>query len=98
VNWPMTRWVGVWALVAILALGGLFALDKWRETVNSTKQETAMGSHCHVYLFSGGANLGQWEADSVVRHGSVFYFESDGFDYRITGDVVVECGHLDGVS
>jgi len=104
VTWTYVRWVGGWtlALIAALALAVIVTnkAAEYRAAKDGASQEDPVGTHCHVYLFSGGANLGQWEVDRVrwnVNRDAV-RFEADGFDYQISGDIVVECGHVDGVS
>ena len=84
------RWVIGWTLALILGLTALISCERWRQGKKSEDP-----THCHVFLFSGGALAGNWETDQVrwnINRDAV-RFESEGLDYRISGDVVVECGH-----
>jgi len=84
-------WVAGWALAIVAGLGLLIGCNAIRERNSESEPET----HCHVLFFSGGALVDQWEAERVTAYRSSPFvqFESDGLDYQLSGDVVVECGH-----
>ena len=84
--------MGVFVILMLAAMG-LARCAKEPPTPPTTIQDE---THCIIYFFSGGALMGRWEPAKLdmFRAGSETRFSEAGLDYQVSGDVVVECGHL----
>ena len=80
--------LGMMALVGLFVACGVVEQSR---VVNRVSPK-----HCHVFLFSGGMPIGAWETDAVVtlsKNNLVYFIEADtDLDYRLSGDIIVECG------